>query len=44
MCSSDLWVTARHDIETLIGLEEHYKIERETVEKVYYAKQKKSRK
>lgn len=32
------WITARHDIETLIGLDDHYKIERETVEKVYYAK------
>ena len=34
------WVTARHDIETLIGLEEHYRIERETVEKLYYRKKK----
>jgi 2-methylisocitrate lyase-like PEP mutase family enzyme len=32
------WVTARHDVETLIGLEEHYRIERETVEKAYYGK------
>lgn len=38
------WVTARHDIETLIGLEEHYRIERETVEKVYYSKKKKPQK
>jgi 2-methylisocitrate lyase-like PEP mutase family enzyme len=36
------WVTARHDVETLIGLEEHYRIERETVEKAYYGKKKKS--
>ena len=36
------WITARHDIETLIGLDDHYKIERETVEKVYYAKKKRS--
>ena len=35
------WTTARHDIETLIGLEEHYRIERETVEKMYYSKKKK---
>ena len=35
------WITARHDIETLIGLEEHYRIERETVEKLYYSKKKK---
>lgn len=35
------WVTARHDVESLIGLEEHYRIERETVEKVYYSKRKK---
>ena len=38
------WVTARHDIETLIGLEEHYRIERETVEKMYYSKKKKPQK
>jgi 2-methylisocitrate lyase-like PEP mutase family enzyme len=36
----DEWVTARHDVETLIGLEEHYRIERETVEKMYYSKKK----
>lgn len=35
------WVSARHDIERLIGLEAHYKIERDTVEKLYYAKQRK---
>ncbi len=35
------WVSARHDVETLIGLEDHYRIERETVEKVYYGKKKK---
>ena len=35
------WTTARHDVETLIGLEEHYRIERETVEKVFYSKRKK---
>ncbi len=39
--SAQEWVTARHDIETLIGLEEHYRIERETVEKLYYSKKKK---
>ena len=38
------WITARHDIETLIGLDDHYKIERETVEKVYYAKASKDKK
>ena len=38
------WITARHDIETLIGLDDHYKIERETVEKVYYAKASKHKK
>lgn len=32
------WVTARHDIETLIGLDDAYRIERETVEKTYYQK------
>jgi methylisocitrate lyase len=32
------WLTVRKDIETMIGLEEHYRIERETVEKFYYAK------
>ncbi len=37
----DEWITARHDVETLIGLEEHYRIERETVEKMFYGKQKK---
>ena len=35
------WVSARHDVETLIGLEEHYRIERETVEKGSYSKKKK---
>ena len=35
------WITARHDIETLIGLDEHYEIERKTVEKFYYSKQNK---
>ncbi len=35
------WITARHDIETLIGLEDYYRIERETVEKAYYGKKKK---
>ena len=32
------WITARKDIETLIGLEDAYRIERETVEKAYYGK------
>ena len=39
--SAQEWITARHDIETLIGLEEHYRIERETVEKLYYSQSKK---
>lgn len=37
--TKDEWVTARHDIETLIGLDDHYRIERETVEKNYYKTQ-----
>lgn len=32
------WVTVRKDVETLIGLEDYYRIERETVEKAYYNK------
>lgn len=36
--TADEWVTARHDIETLIGLDDYYRIERETVEKAYYSK------
>jgi 2-methylisocitrate lyase-like PEP mutase family enzyme len=36
--SRDEWITARHDIETLIGLDDAYRIERETVEKAYYRK------
>ncbi len=32
------WVTVRKDIETMIGLEDAYRIERETVEKMYYQK------
>ena len=39
--TSTEWVTARHDVETLIGLEDYYRIERETVEKAYYGKKKK---
>ncbi len=39
--TNEEWVTARHDVESLIGLEEHYRIERETVEKVYYSKRNK---
>ncbi|MBM3344233.1 MAG: isocitrate lyase/PEP mutase family protein [Betaproteobacteria bacterium] len=41
--TNDEWVTARHDIETLIGLDDAYRIERETVEKAYYAKLKKKK-
>ena len=39
--TADDWIKARHDAETLIGLEEHYRIERETVEQAYYSKRKK---
>ena len=35
------WLTARKDVETLIGLEDYYRIERETVEKAYYGNRKK---
>jgi len=38
--TQDEWIKARHDVETLIGLDDAYRIERETVEKMYY-KQKK---
>ncbi|MEI8036139.1 MAG: isocitrate lyase/PEP mutase family protein [Betaproteobacteria bacterium] len=38
--TQDEWITARKDIETMIGLEEHYRIERETVEKAFYSKNK----
>lgn len=37
------FVVARKQVEDLIGLEDYYRIERETVEKVYYRKAKKSR-
>ncbi|MEK6593488.1 MAG: isocitrate lyase/PEP mutase family protein [Pseudomonadota bacterium] len=37
------FVVARKQVEDLIGLEDYYRIERETVEKVYYKKAKKSR-
>ncbi len=39
--TQDEWITARKDIETLIGLEDYYRIERETVEKTYYSKRRK---
>jgi 2-methylisocitrate lyase-like PEP mutase family enzyme len=39
--SQDEWITTRKDIETLIGLEDAYRIERETVEKMYYKGRKK---
>jgi len=39
--TQDEWIKARKDVETLIGLDDAYRIERETVEKVYYSKQKK---
>jgi hypothetical protein len=39
--TQDEWIKVRKDVETLIGLEEYYKIERETVEKDYYGKKKK---
>ena len=39
--TADDWIKVRHDAETLIGLEEHYRIERETVEQAYYSKRKK---
>jgi methylisocitrate lyase len=35
------WIKARHDVETLIGLDDYYRIERETVEKAYYSKRRK---
>ena len=38
------YITARKQIEDLIGLEEYYRIERETVEKMYYSKKKKPQK
>jgi 2-methylisocitrate lyase-like PEP mutase family enzyme len=38
--TQDEWIKARKDVETLIGLEDAYRIERETVEKMYYSKQK----
>ena len=34
------WTTARKAVEDIIGLEEHYRIERETVEKLYGARKK----
>jgi hypothetical protein len=31
--SDKAWITVRKEVEDLIGLEEYYRIERETVEK-----------
>jgi methylisocitrate lyase len=33
--SEDEWVTARKQVEDLIGLEDYYRIEQATVEKMY---------
>ena len=38
--SNEDWVTARKQVEDLIGLEDWYRIERETVEKMYQKKAK----
>ena len=33
--TEDEWVTARKQVEDIIGLEDYYKIEQATVEKIY---------
>jgi methylisocitrate lyase len=37
------FVVARKQVEDLIGLEDYYRIERETVEKMYYKQSRKNR-
>lgn len=33
--TQDEWITARKQVEDIIGLEDYYRIEQETVEKMY---------